>query len=104
VSIPVLTPGAIPPEALTLVEQARIAVAQQLGAQINQVNVSSVQAVEWRDASLGCPEPGMNYAQVITPGYLIRLTANGEDFEFHSDRAGNVVTCENPQAPMSVSK
>ena len=25
----------------------------------------------WSDASLGCPQPDMGYAQVVTPGYLV---------------------------------
>ena len=60
--------------------------------------------VEWSDTSLGCPEPGMAYAEVITPGYLIRLAAGDQLFEYHADRQGNVITCPNPQPPALVAK
>ena len=33
---------------------------------------------EWNDSSLGCPQPGLFYAQVITPGYLRSLGVKSE--------------------------
>ena len=55
-----------------------------------------VEAVEWRDSSLGCPEPGKAYLQVITPGYLFVLEAGGKTYEYHADRGNRVILCENP--------
>jgi len=52
---------------------------------MDKITIASVEAVEWPDASLGCPELGMVYAQVITPGYRIILTVSGEQYEYHSD-------------------
>jgi hypothetical protein len=52
-----------------------------------------VEAVDWSDTSLGCPEPGMAYAQVITPGYLIVLGAAGQTYEYHTDEHSSVVLC-----------
>ncbi len=95
------TPGAtVPPEASELVDEARNGVAQQAGIPAPQVSVVSVQMVEWPDMSLGCPEPGMAYAQIVTPGYLIKLSAGGQTYEYHSDRDSTVITCANPQAPL----
>ena len=37
----------------------------------------------WPDASLGCPEPGMMYAQVLTPGILVVLSYGGELHRYH---------------------
>ena len=45
----------------------------------------SAEAVEWPDASLGNPQPGMVYAQVVTPGYKIILSARGQQYEYHSE-------------------
>ena len=53
-----------------------------------------MEAVEWSDASLGCPQEGFMYAQVITPGYLIILEAQGEQYEYHTDQTTNVVLCQ----------
>jgi len=40
-------------------------------------------ATEFPDASLGVPEPGKMYAQVITPGYVIRLAVEGAVTKYH---------------------
>ena len=61
----------------------------------DEITLVSMEAVEWSDSSLGCPQEGFMYAQVITPGYLIMLEANGEQFAYHTDQEGNsIVRCE----------
>lgn len=60
----------------------------------SEVTVVEVQSEEWSDTSLGCPQPGMVYAQVITPGYRVVLEVKGERYEYHTDRGANVVLCE----------
>ena len=52
-------------------ELARAALAQELAVAEADIAVVAVEETEWRDSSLGCPKPGMNYLQVITPGYKI---------------------------------
>lgn len=60
-----------------------------------EIEVLSVESVEWPDASLGCPERGKSYAQVITPGYRVILQVEGREVEVHTDRQGrNVVICK----------
>lgn len=53
-----------------------------------------MQAVEWSEASLGCPQPGMLDAQVITPGFLVVLEATGEQYKYHTDVGRLVLLCE----------
>ncbi|MEK8024035.1 MAG: hypothetical protein AAB229_09535 [Candidatus Hydrogenedentota bacterium] len=49
------------------------------------VEVLSAEAVDWPDSSLGLPEPGMMYAQVITPGHRVRLKAKTDEIlEVHT--------------------
>ena len=73
--------------------------AAELGISQEDVTVLSFEAVQWSDASLGCPQPGMMYAQVITPGYRFFLEARGERYEVHTDRTGrSVVVCQ-PASP-----
>lgn len=67
---------------------------EQTGLPPDEIQLASMEAVEWSDASLGCPQEGYMYAQVITPGFLIILEAQGQQYEYHTDRAGNVVLCE----------
>lgn len=56
------------------------------------ITVREMVAVEWPDASLGCPQPGMMYAQVITPGYRIVLEAQGQAYQYHASR-NHIVFC-----------
>ncbi len=67
-----------------LVEMAKTDLAQQLGISSDDIQVEDVEAEDFPDASLGVPEPGKSYAQVITPGYIILLKAEGETYEYHA--------------------
>ena len=77
-------------------ELAQAALAQELAVAATNITVVTVEATEWRDSSLGCPKPGMNYLQVITPGYKIMLEAQGKRYEYHSDTNRRVVRCDVP--------
>jgi hypothetical protein len=83
-----------------VVRLAREDLAGRLGVALNSVKVVSVEAAEWSDTSLGCPEPGMMYAQVITPGYRVILGADGQTYEYHTDTGSRVVLCR-PQGDAS---
>ncbi|MHB1293856.1 MAG: hypothetical protein ACYC4R_02565 [Anaerolineae bacterium] len=67
-----------------LVRKARADLAERSGLAVNAVRVAKVEATEFRDASLGVPEEGMMYAQVITPGYTITLEAASETIVYHA--------------------
>ncbi len=83
--------GALRP---TVVELAVADLAGQLGIAAEAITVRSMEAVEWSDTSLGCPKPGMLYAQVITPGYRIVLEANGQSYEYHTGRGSTIMRCK----------
>lgn len=95
--------GAEPPAGSEqVVRLAREDLAQRLGLALEAIEVVSVVAMEWSDTSLGCPQPGMMYAQVITPGFLVALEAGGERYEYHTDEGRFVVLCgenKNPVLP-----
>lgn len=82
--------------ARTMSDLAREKLATDLGMAADAVNVVDVQAVEWRDGSLGCPKPGMMYPQVITPGYQVTLEANGTRYTYHTNTRQQVVRCDAP--------
>jgi hypothetical protein len=46
-----------------------------------------VEEINFSDASLGVREPGVEYAQVVTPGLIIILESDGEEFEYHASGA-----------------
>jgi hypothetical protein len=69
--------------------------AAELGIPESEIEVLSVQSDEWSDTSLGCPEQGTSYAQVVVSGYSVILRAQGEEYEVHTDQEGLfVVICE----------
>lgn len=79
-----------------LLERAKEDIVQVARTSTDQVTVVSTEQVEWSNASLGCPQPDMMYAQVITPGYRIILEANGQTYQYHSglDGEGPLVQCD----------
>ncbi|HJZ46278.1 MAG TPA: hypothetical protein VKE41_03900 [Roseiflexaceae bacterium] len=83
-------------EGARLGKLARAALAQEQGLAERDITVAAVEATEWRDSSLGCPKPGMNYLQVITPGYKITMEAQGKRYEYHTDTNQRVVRCDQP--------
>ena len=89
------TPEAnLPYEARRAVQMAKEDLAPRLDLSLSEISVISVKAVDWPDTSLGCPQPGTMYAQVITPGFRVVLGAKGQSYEYHIDEDSSVVLCQ----------
>lgn len=86
----------VPVEAETVVRLAKGDVARREGGRPEEVVLRSIQGAEWRDASLGVPEPGRMYAQVITPGYRLELEFRGRRFVYHTSRTSVVRASPRP--------
>ena len=56
---------------------ARKLLADELAVDEGEFRLDSAEGVGWSDASLGCPQEGMMYAQVITPGYKLVFDLDG---------------------------
>ena len=78
------------------VQRAREVLAGELRCDVDDVQVVSVEAVEWSDSSLGCPQPGMMYLQVITPGYRVILEHDAQQYTVHTDQGHRAVRCDQP--------
>lgn len=66
---------------------------KDLGLSRQNMSRQRVYAVQWPDSSLGCPQKGVSYLQVVTPGYVVSLTANGKIYTVHVG-TGNAVICD----------
>ncbi len=77
--------GAVVPEYSPVVDIAKTDLAQRLNISVEQIQLVKQEKVDWSDTSLGYPEAGMMYAQVITPGFRIILKAGDKLYEYHSD-------------------
>ena len=70
--------------------------AQQLGIPVEQIALLEVKPAVWRDASLGCPKPAVDYIPMETPGYNIVLEAGGWTYNYHTNQANRFVVCNRP--------
>ena len=55
-------------------------------AEITPVSATSVM---WPNGGLGCPEPGMQYAQVLVDGSLVELEHGGQVYRYHVGGSGD---------------
>ena len=88
------------PSLQNLIEQAKEDLAQRLSTSATEITVVDARDVVWSNSSLGCPQPGMLYAEVLTPGYLILLNANRQDYEYHAGKSSDAFYCERPDPPV----
>lgn len=81
----------LPPEAALMAQQA---LADQLAATSADVEIISSEQVDWPNACLGLPDAGEACAEVITPGFLVTLQVNGEQYQVRTDETGNNIRFE----------
>ena len=86
--------GMVEPGPEPLITMAREDLAHRLSIAEGEIEVLEAKAVVWPDASLGCPQPGMAYAQVLQDGLLIRLGAEGRIFSYHSANNADPFLCD----------
>jgi hypothetical protein len=96
---PIETPMISNPNLHNLVDQAKADLADRLSIPVTEIDLLEARHVVWPDGSLGCPKPGVQYIQVLTPGYLVLLKANGVQFEYHAGES-NIFYCKNPKSPV----
>ena len=58
-----------------------------------QLAIVRAEAVVWSDGSLGCPEPGMEYAQMLVNGYWVVINAARQTYDFRVSRDGSFRLC-----------
>ena len=87
-------------EVQNLIELTTQDLATRLDVPSAEISLVEATAVEWSDSSLDCPQEGMSYLQVITPGYRIVLQANNQPYEYHTNRTGYFVHCNNRVPPI----
>ena len=77
---------------------ARNLLADEVEVDEGELKLNSFEGVAWSDTSLGCPQEGMAYAQVITPGYKLIFDLAGNSYAVHSNSDGShMVICSDGQ-------
>jgi hypothetical protein len=81
-----------PPD--SVIQAALDAASAQLGVPYQLIVVMTAQR-DWPDASLGCPEPGHAYAQIITPGYVVTLDTDDllTEVQVNTDTGSHAAIC-----------
>ena len=87
-AVPQLVAGQESAEELTVeqrdvAELAIAALATDLGIAKDKIAVDTIRSMDWRDSSIGCPQPGQAYLQVITPGHKITLRVDRQIYVVH---------------------
>jgi hypothetical protein len=77
-----------------VVGKAKEDLSKQLNLDVKQITLLEAKAIDWPDAALGCPQPEMVYATVVTPGYWILLEADGKQYPYHTDRGKQFILCK----------
>lgn len=62
--------------------------AKAIGVTAASLTLVNKEALEWRDGSLGCPQPGMMYTQALVPGYRLVFDDGTRTYEIHTGRSG----------------
>ena len=74
---------------------ALLDLAERMDIDEMEIEVREVRTMIWQDTSLGCPPPGMMYAQVMQKGLLICLNVDEELYFYHSKAGDEPFLCEN---------
>ncbi|MDA1215619.1 MAG: hypothetical protein O2812_01920 [Chloroflexi bacterium] len=97
--LPVRSQHGIVREEPPMVTLAREDLAGLLGIDVGDVSVLSIEPVEWPDTSLGNPQPGLFYLQVITPGYKLILEGADFPYTYHTDLNQHVELVNESEQP-----
>jgi hypothetical protein len=81
--------GEIPTPAA--VDKVRQDLASRLGLALDQIQVTSVEPMEWSDGCLGLGKPDESCLMAIVSGYRITLSANGTTYTFRTDDNGSQI-------------
>jgi len=71
---------------------ARQDLARRLNVPESAIRLSAATPAVWDDAALDCPEPGTQYPQVETTGWILVLGHGKREFKYHAD-AQRAIPC-----------
>jgi hypothetical protein len=68
------------------IQKARQDLAQRLGVSESDIETQTVETADFPDTALGASVSDEMSGQMITPGWRIRLRANGQTFEYRANQ------------------
>jgi hypothetical protein len=79
--------GPLPPKAVV---EGRSWLAGLLNVAANNIEIVSMEQVEWTDSCLGLGGPAEICAAVITPGWRVYFQVNGQQYEVRLNASGDI--------------
>jgi len=70
------------------------AVSAQTNVDVEEIEILEAEEQEWPNACLGLAEEGEVCAEVITPGWEVRVEAGGEEYVYRTDEEGTTIRRE----------
>ncbi|HEY6125437.1 MAG TPA: hypothetical protein VIV63_12365 [Steroidobacteraceae bacterium] len=67
--------------------------ARRFAVSENEVVLINAESVTWSDGSMGCPQPGQMYTQMLVPGFRLAAKTSAGQMVYHTDSRGTVVNC-----------
>lgn len=81
----------LPPEVVVAIQNQ---ISESLGASVDQIQIETVERREWSDSCLGLGGAEESCAQVVTPGWLVVFSIDGQEYRFRADEAGTTIRQE----------
>lgn len=69
-------------------------VSEALGVSIQDIQIKSVEQMDWLDSCLGLGGADEVCEAVITPGWLVVVTVNGDELRYRVNETGTVIRQE----------
>lgn len=69
-------------------------VSEMLGVSLEDIQIEKVEQMDWPNSCLGLPEEGEACTDVITPGWLVIYSINGQEFRYRVNDTGTVIRQE----------
>jgi hypothetical protein len=80
--------GVLPP---AVVQEVQRRISESLNLPVEQVEIISAEQANWRDSCMELGGPAESCAQVITPGWRVLLSVDGQEYEVRTDEMGTQV-------------
>lgn len=65
------------------VNAAKAELSSQIDIPESEIKLVQARATNWPDSSLGCPQKGMQYLPVVTPGYIVEVAVAEQSYTVH---------------------
>jgi hypothetical protein len=90
-------------EATEIPAEVRQAIAERLNIELADLQIEQFELVDWPDSCLGLAGPEEMCAEIITPGFRLRVRSNGEQYQIHTDLTGAQIRLvgDRPQVNLS---